>query len=368
MRPVAVTAGAQETCKLSRCCRTLREIRQVAQLRQATRISAAGLAPFQEAEAEAQALLLTLAGLSEMRVSQHLLQKTGVGREVNHRFLRMHPCAAVRDFSRGIVYAWKSDVVKERTISSRHQSGQENRTIKAASKISVERNRDVFRGQTTSEKRAKIAKPCPNSERDEHVVLVVDEDEHDAPRTDHESEQAATPEDKPENNSRTRGVAGLSLWTVTQLKAQIRELGLSSVGCTEKHDLVLLLSTAAKAKDCAQTSNSSPRHSKRRMTLGGNATSRLSLLRRRRSVAEASKVAKSSKMSSQRHQLERVMHAKTPAALLGLRGNEIWNSSLVKKQFCELSRLVHPDKCPPELCSMATQAFGKLKAAVEKLL
>lgn len=368
MRPVAVTAGAQDIRKLSRCCRTLREIRQVAQLRQAARISAAGLPPFREAEAEAEALLLTLAGLSEMQVSQHLLQKTGIGREVNHRFLRMHPCAAVRDFSRGIVCAWKSDVAKERSISSPHSSGREDCDVTAAPKITFDREKHIFRGQATSEKRAKIARTCLSSERDEHIVIDADEDEQDAQRTYHESAQAATPEAKPENNSCIKGVADLSLWTVTQLKARIRELGLSSVGCTEKHDLVLLLSTAAKPKDCVQTSNSSPRHSKRRMTLGGNATSRLSLLRRRRSVGEASKTAKSSKISSQRHQLERVMRAKTPAALLGLREKEIRNSSLVKKQFWELSRLVHPDKCPPELCTVATQAFGKLKAAVEKLL
>lgn len=364
MRP---TAESQEMQELSSCCRTLQGIRRMAQLRQAAQSSVVGLAPFPEAEAEAQALLLTLAGLSEMQLSRHLLQKTGIGREVNHHFLRIHPCAAVRDFSRGIVFTWKLAVAKERNIMSSQYPGREAYNARTAPKILKEKGTNVFCNQAASGKRAKTERCCFRPERDCHTVILVDEDEQDAQRTNHESARAPTPGTNPESNSCMKGVADMSQWTITQLKSRTRELGLSSVGCTEKRDLVLLLSTAA-AKDSVQTSNSSLRRLKRRMTLGRAATSRLSLLRRKRSVGEAAQTAKPSKVPSQRHQLERVMCAKNSAALLGLRENEMRNSGLVKKRFCELSRLVHPDKCPPELRAVATQAFTKLKAAVGKLL
>eukprot|EP00930_Biecheleria_cincta_P049881 TRINITY_DN35085_c0_g1_i1.p1 TRINITY_DN35085_c0_g1~~TRINITY_DN35085_c0_g1_i1.p1 ORF type:complete len:363 (-),score=55.57 TRINITY_DN35085_c0_g1_i1:186-1274(-) len=358
------TAEAREVQKLSGCCRTLQGIRRMAQLRQTARSSVAGLAPFPEAEAEAEALLLALAGLSGMRLSRHLLQKTGIGREVNHRFLRMHPCAAVRDFSHGLVCTWKSAVAQERNLMSSQHAWRETYNARTAPKQSDEKRKHESCNQAAIRKIPKTASHGLMPEGDGDIVIVDDEDEQDPQRANHESGRAPTPESTPGSNP---CMADMSQWTVSQLKSKIRELGLSSVGCTEKRDLVVLLSTAA-ANVSVQTLNSSPRHFKRRMTLGRAATSRLSLLRRRRPDGEASQSAKLSKVPSQRHQLERVMRAKNSAALLGLCEKEMRSRCLVKKRFCELSRLVHPDKCPPELRAVATQAFSKLKAAVGKLL
>eukprot|EP00931_Biecheleriopsis_adriatica_P081201 TRINITY_DN54535_c0_g1_i1.p1 TRINITY_DN54535_c0_g1~~TRINITY_DN54535_c0_g1_i1.p1 ORF type:complete len:355 (+),score=62.24 TRINITY_DN54535_c0_g1_i1:125-1189(+) len=352
---------------LSTYCRSLQALREAAHLRQAPQSSQAGLAPCPQAEAEIETLLLTLGRISELQVCRQVLLKTGIGREVNHRFLRMHPCAAVRDFSRGIVCSWRAAVKKERNICSPRCAQQKDRGTKSASKRSDISGEESFCDKNASGTGAQATSSLLRSGGLNQAVIVIDEDEQDAQRTGIEAAHTPNLAAKPESNNSEKAVADMSEWSVMQLKARIRELGLSSVGCTERQDLLLLLSKA-EVKDHGQTSHMLSGKLKRRMTLGRAATSRLSLLRRMHPGSEASQAAKSSQVLSQRRELERVMRAKTSASLLGLREQETRNSCLVRQRFRELSRLVHPDKCPLELRPVATQAFGKLKAAVGKLL
>ncbi|CAK0865004.1 unnamed protein product [Prorocentrum cordatum] len=53
-------------------------------------------------------ILAALERLSALQLDLALLRETGIGREVNDKFLRAHADAAVRDRSRALVHSWKS--------------------------------------------------------------------------------------------------------------------------------------------------------------------------------------------------------------------------------------------------------------------
>ena len=55
-----------------------------------------------------QSILAALDKLSALQVDMILQRETGIGREVNDKFLRLHADNVVRDRSRALVHSWKS--------------------------------------------------------------------------------------------------------------------------------------------------------------------------------------------------------------------------------------------------------------------
>lgn len=151
-------------------------------------------------------------------------------------------------------------------------------------------------------------------------------------------------------------LAGLS---VRQLKALAQELGLSAAGCMEKADLVALLRAASVARSKAPPTETSkpPRRS----------------LRRAAQPPAVVPAALSPEVPQQREIL-RIRNAKEDLEVLGLTRLEVQNlgkeerEKLVIRRFREISRLVHPDKCPEELRESATKAFQRLEVARQSVV
>lgn len=167
----------------------------------------------------------------------------------------------------------------------------------------------------------------------------------------------------------------LSARPVCELKAQVLHLGLNSSGCTEKADLVALLRAAASPaaavghglrRAAVQPPPPRPAVEARRPAHAAIASARKSGLRRR-SLRHS--LLQPTSVTLQRDELQRIMRAKDDLGVLGLRWQDVRSLSqperqrVVLRRFRELSRRVHPDKCPAELREAATRAFQRLEVA-----
>lgn len=258
-------------------------------------------------------LLLTLLGrLTELPISCSSLRETGLGVLVNSSFFRRHARPEVRVISQAIVADWKA--------------------------------------------RLGLRSPAPAASR--------------TPCNDNTPGQAARTAGG--DSARVPSDAELAQWPVVRLRARIKELGLSSAGCVEKSDLISLLRGASLLQDSAAKSRRRSLRPLRRTSLpatprgpaGRPSSGRRSLLRRRRSVKDPAPV----RLLSQKNELKRILRAGGALDVLGIQGNVQSitprdRGHLIRRRYRELSRLVHPDKCPPELRDLATRAFQRLEDA-----
>eukprot|EP00929_Paragymnodinium_shiwhaense_P111432 TRINITY_DN7947_c0_g1_i1.p1 TRINITY_DN7947_c0_g1~~TRINITY_DN7947_c0_g1_i1.p1 ORF type:complete len:279 (-),score=59.77 TRINITY_DN7947_c0_g1_i1:273-1109(-) len=100
--------------------------------------------------------------------------------------------------------------------------------------------------------------------------------------------------------------------------------------------------------------------------------------RARRNVAAASGYRPDASAAAaavqQRQEIQRIQRAIDDLAVLKLSSAELrplapkQRQKLVLRRFKELSRHVHPDKCPPELRDSGTRAFQRLEAARKQAL
>mmetsp|Transcript_20578 Transcript_20578/g.45012 ORF Transcript_20578/g.45012 Transcript_20578/m.45012 type:complete len:254 (-) Transcript_20578:217-978(-) len=96
---------------------------------------------------------------------------------------------------------------------------------------------------------------------------------------------------------------------------------------------------------------------------------RLSTSRRTRSLSGGKQSAAPTRLARQQQELRRIARARDHFSVLGLVCKELQRMSLKEREhvilhrYRELSRLVHPDKCPVEIREAATRIFQQLEAA-----
>lgn len=309
-----------------------------------------------------QRLLELIGRLEELPISRESLQKTGIGRAVNDPFLRRHANPAVRGRSCALVCGWKAQIGVSASPAGDAQGAKRSRP--ECSEASSEAGGPSSScssgspGHSGAEGSAGSAKGGATGAGARGLGAAEAEAE----------DEAAAP---------------LSQWPVQRLRARLRELGLSAVGCTEKGDLVALIqgASAAPSTPPAGAAGARPRGARaaRRSVGPGMAAGRLSLgrqslLRRRRSAARAPREAEEprlARLARQRAELQRVLRAGSLLEVLGLQqatgaaAAPRARRRAVLQKYHELSRLVHPDKCPPELRAAATRAFQRLEEAKE---
>jgi len=286
--------------ELEECCHRLKL------LRLATEPDGAGHPRNIMAEGE---VLSLMDRLSKIAISREWLKETGVGREVNHAFYRLHASTLVRERSRSLVASWKVQIQAAGAAPFARAPG------------TPKRPRRDSREPRTERRQSKRRRSAPSED--------------------------------------------VSEWTVKQLMCRIQELGLSVSGCLEKSELVALLRKQPSASARPQTAK---RLSKGRLSFG-----RRSMLRRQtQTVQEAASPGTSCPDTrAQLAAIQRILQAKDDLAVLELRHVAVPRAELermVLRRCREMYRFVHPDKCAPELQELATRGFQRLEAAKEKVL
>lgn len=226
-------------------------------------------------------------------------------------------------------------------------------------------------------------------------------------RTEHDASPLATPSSEPlapeSGSAAPEREPSVTELTVRQLKSRAAELGLNTSGCTERGDLVALLRGAMVSGDSPAGPTASPKIgiTARRRTLlrrslrrQSAALRRSSMMKRsaaqsKRSGSQSATLRRSSvtkrrfsvtkrpvnvaeRLARQREELGRIVWAVDAFQVLGLAWNDLRplarkeREQAVLKRYRDLCRRVHPDKCPPELCNIATRAFQRLEMAKQR--
>jgi len=279
-------------------------------------------------------------------VTRQLLHESGAGRELNNVFFRTHNCSALRQNSRRLIRCWRSLISIQDAVAAATATAADHLGPKGHNCLNVPSG-----GQQTG----RSDSSCDGSGKNGHTNV----------------EQAADTD--------------LTRRTVTELKATIMELGLDASLCIEKSELVALLRTVGPSQ--------TPIHGARRLSLRSQ-DRRGSFLRaaRRKSLvaavgrkswlraaAHAAKPvqnkAKAAAGSAQRRKhLQHIAQATDDFAALGLLRAELQatplkaRSELVVHKWRKLAAVVHPDKCSPDLATLATRAFRRLAAAKNRIL
>ncbi|CAE8676435.1 unnamed protein product [Polarella glacialis] len=225
-------------------------------------------------------------------------------------------------------------------------------------------------------------------------------------------QQEGVRKDKGQGPQGHQGLVAAGLLSVKQLKAQAAELGLDTSRCTERADLLSLLSAGGGLKrpmgGQSTTNNTSNNNNNNNSTAraaqaqaGGAqplsaaafsagvsqpkpSPSAQSALPRPQASPQASgsrapltagprqreRESTQSGPRLQREEILRIARATDDLAVLGLSRQELADllgraerERAVLRRFRQLSRLVHPDKCAPELREAATRAFQRLEVA-----
>lgn len=165
----------------------------------------------------------------------------------------------------------------------------------------------------------------------------------------------------------------LASFSVRQLKVMAQELGVNATGCTEKADLVTLLSAASSRSSSPPEVERSNAHRSLHRCNGAFATP--SAPATPIAAAAAVNFRPEAARSRQQQEILRIGKAKDDVEVLSMSRSELQNlrtnedrERAVLRRFREISRIVHPDKCPPALRDAATKAFQRLEVAKRKLM
>jgi len=287
-----------------------------------------------------------LGKMASLPVTRRLLHESGAGRELNNDFFRTNKCIALRQHSRGLIRCWRNLIsLQDAVAASAEAAGNPHAGPKSHSCSSVP----------------------SGGEHNEHS---------EKPANDSGVYGHANPERSADTDLTRR--------TVTELKATITELGLDASLCIEKSELVELLRSVSPSRTPirgvkrlslrSQDRRSSLRAARRKSLVA--AVGRKSWLR---AAAHAAKPvqnkAKGAAGSAQRREhLQHIAQATDDFAALGLLRAELQamplkaRSKLVLHKWRKLAAVVHPDKCSPDLTTLATRAFRRLAAAKSRIL
>eukprot|EP00929_Paragymnodinium_shiwhaense_P052781 TRINITY_DN26433_c0_g1_i1.p1 TRINITY_DN26433_c0_g1~~TRINITY_DN26433_c0_g1_i1.p1 ORF type:complete len:433 (+),score=64.00 TRINITY_DN26433_c0_g1_i1:114-1412(+) len=421
----------EEQCsELALCADILRRLRSEEQVRAAAYESSArddvsyASSASQEEHLQMAALRIVsvLLRLDELVVSKSLLAQTGAGREVNHRFIRKHPDKTVRMESQKLVQKWRDIVTRrttcsdasragkgqaERSASSPARSGRGARMAASPGGASAQDGRLDGTGPVRSShgegdaasafkdwsvQRLKAAM-CALGLHTELSSCVEKADLAAALRRYVEALFAGrwcidsghvavagntiTWEDGWKAAFQFTDVDAVCLhWEGTVLHGKLKNDRLS----WDDGD-VWIRSRGQNGQRPAK--KAAPAAAKERLSI--SKAKRLSLLSRRPGCSARCHTRRrlsvdplASRKADIRHELKRIAAARTPAAILGLDGNNTTSrgrrlsrgtwSAFVQSRYRELTRLVHPDKCPADLQSRATAAFQILTDAKNRLL
>jgi len=309
-------------------------------------------------------LQLTISHLAKVPVTYRSLSRTLIGREVNRSFFRHHANSAVRDQSCALVRSWKSLV--------RLHAGP-------AAPRAAEVRQDGTRFTTHGKREAVVVES--HDDDTQSYRCAPRPKRHKVGGDTNASSMFSTgsdgglrePSPQPaQNNVHASLTHDFQQWTVLQLKAKLVEFGLSTVGCTEKSDLVELLRNASSIDSSSRMAAAAAGVTARlvqgrRGTLGS--FGRRSLLRRKPLLEKSSERYALGQGARQKIEMDRILKAKDDASVLGFRpdvanllplGNP---ATTVLERYRTLCHIVHPDKCPEDLRHIATKAFQRLEAA-----